>query len=232
MSITRAVTLPSTRHRVLLGCGVAAGPLFTAVALVQVLTRDGFDLRRHPLSLLSLGDLGWVQIANFVVTGTLCAAFAVGLRRSCEPGWAGRWGPLLFGCFGLGLVMGGVFVTEPYDGFPPGAAADTVDGSAGWSSLLHDIAAGVAIDLALVACLLIGRRFRRAGEAGWAAYSLLTGLLGLLLSWWPDTDGISVRLAVVVVLVLAWSSSVAGRLLTAPPVRRAVSRELGAQQHH
>jgi Protein of unknown function (DUF998) len=54
--------------RKLLACGILAGPLFVAVGLLQALVRDGFDLGRHPLSLLSLGGLGWIQIANFVVT--------------------------------------------------------------------------------------------------------------------------------------------------------------------
>ncbi|HEV2894210.1 MAG TPA: DUF998 domain-containing protein, partial [Actinomycetota bacterium] len=67
-------TLPAsaaTRTSRLLACGIVAGPLFLAIGLTQAFTRDGFDLSRHPLSLLSLGDLGWVQIANFVVTGAL-----------------------------------------------------------------------------------------------------------------------------------------------------------------
>jgi hypothetical protein len=58
-TLTRAAT-PTTSTRTLLACGVAAGPLFTGVSLLQVLARDGFDLGRHPLSLLSLGDAGWV----------------------------------------------------------------------------------------------------------------------------------------------------------------------------
>lgn len=202
----------TTSTRVLLACGVAAGPLFTSVSLVQALTRDGYDLTRHPLSLLSLGDLGWVQVANFVVTGLLCVAFAVGVRRSPESGWAGRWGPTLYGGFGLGLVLGGAFPTEPSDGFPPGVA----DGSTSWHSVVHDVAAGVAIDLALVSALLLARRLRRAHEAGWATYSLLTAVGGFVLSWWPDPDGISLRLAAVVVLVLAWSTALAVRLRRAP----------------
>jgi Protein of unknown function (DUF998) len=72
----------------LLAGGVVAGPLFLAVALIQALVRDGFDLGRHPISLLSLGDLRWIQIAGFVVTGVLCVACAVGMRRGCGPAGA------------------------------------------------------------------------------------------------------------------------------------------------
>ena len=47
--------------RILLIAGAAAGPIFAAVATAQVLLRDGFDLRRHPLSQLATGDLGFGQ---------------------------------------------------------------------------------------------------------------------------------------------------------------------------
>jgi hypothetical protein len=33
--------------------------------------RPDYDPMRHPVSLLSLGDAGWVQVAIFIVTGTL-----------------------------------------------------------------------------------------------------------------------------------------------------------------
>jgi hypothetical protein len=219
LTTTTTSTTETTSTRLLLACGAAAGPLFTGVSLVQVVTRHGFDLSTHPLSLLSLGDLGWVQVANFVVSGLLSTAFAVGLRRSPEPGWAGRWGPWLYAGFGLGMVAGGVFRTDPSGGFPPGVP----EGSGSWHSLVHDVAAGIAIDLALVSCLLLARRFRGARQTGWAWYSLLTGVVGLALSWWPDQDGISVRLALVVTLVLAWATALAVRLLRAGAFRSAPS---------
>jgi hypothetical protein len=71
--VAAAVTLSATREtirtRALLACGVLAGPVFVVTAGIQVLTRGGFDLGHHPISLLSLGDLGWIQIANFIVAG-------------------------------------------------------------------------------------------------------------------------------------------------------------------
>ena len=72
----------------MLACGVVAGPLFIVVGVLQMLTRDGFDPGRHPLSLLSLGDLGWIQIANFVIVGLLFIASAVGMRRVLYPAGA------------------------------------------------------------------------------------------------------------------------------------------------
>jgi Protein of unknown function (DUF998) len=76
----------------LLVCGVIAGPLCLAVVLVHAFTRDGFDLSRHPISLLSLGELGWIQIANFVLTGLLFVACGFGMRRALPAGRGGTWG--------------------------------------------------------------------------------------------------------------------------------------------
>ena len=57
-----------------------AGPVFTAVFLAEGTAREGYRPLRHPVSSLALGPRGWVQAANFVVTGTLCLAGAAGLR--------------------------------------------------------------------------------------------------------------------------------------------------------
>jgi hypothetical membrane protein len=93
---TRSTSLTT----LLLACGVVAGSLFMVVALVQSFLRPGFDLRRHAISMLSLGDLGWMQRTDLVACGVLFLVLAVGVRRVLHPGTAGTWGPLLLG--GLG----------------------------------------------------------------------------------------------------------------------------------
>jgi hypothetical membrane protein len=75
--------------KILLACGVVAGPLFVGIVALQALTRNGFDLSRHPISLLGQGDVGWIQIANFVMAGLLSIAFAVGMWLLLHPGRAG-----------------------------------------------------------------------------------------------------------------------------------------------
>ena len=104
----------------LLAAGVVAGPFFVAISFLQAFTRDGFDWIRHPASLLSLGDLGFVQIANFVITGTLFIAFAVGLKRTLTAGVGRKWLSPLFAVVGIAFILGGVFVADPAFGFPPG----------------------------------------------------------------------------------------------------------------
>src|SRR5215213_7744376 len=72
--------------RSLLGYGVLAGVVYLAVGLAQALTRDGFDLTHHDLSLLANGPYGWIQIANLVLTGLMVIAAAAGVRRAMRPG--------------------------------------------------------------------------------------------------------------------------------------------------
>ena len=103
----------------LLTAGIAAGPLFLAVWAAQAFTRAGFDPSRHPLSLLSLGNLGWIQIANFVVTGALYLAYAAGLRRALPAGRGATWAPRLVAAIGTGLITAGVSPPTPAPGFPP-----------------------------------------------------------------------------------------------------------------
>jgi len=59
------------------------------VGLIQTFTRDGFDIRRQALSLLSNGDLGRIQIANFLIASILTVAFATGMRRVWSDGRGG-----------------------------------------------------------------------------------------------------------------------------------------------
>ncbi len=65
----------------LLRWGVLAGPFYLAVGVIQGLVRDGFDFARHPLSVLANGPGGWIQTANFVLTGLMVLAAAAGFRH-------------------------------------------------------------------------------------------------------------------------------------------------------
>ena len=73
-----------TATRALLGCGVAAGPLFLMTFLMQILVRPGFRFTRSEPSVLSIGPLGWIQIANSIVGGLLVIAGALGAVDCCR----------------------------------------------------------------------------------------------------------------------------------------------------
>jgi hypothetical protein len=208
-SLVETAAPPTTRN--LLRCGVAAGPVFVGVTALHVLTREGFDLRRHPISLLSVGGLGWIQILTFAVSGVLVMAFAVGLRRALHPGRAGTFGPVLMGLFGLGLIAGGVFVADPALGFPPGTP-DGIPQTMSWHAAVHGVAPIVAFNALIIVTCVFARRCAGERAWGWFAYSLATGLVCLGLALWPGIDGISVRLAVMVTLGFAWTTALAARL--------------------
>lgn len=196
-----------TITRALLVCGVVAGPLYVVVALLQVLFRDGFDLGRHPLSLLSLGELGWIQITNFIVGGLLAVGFAVGLRRVLHPGRGGTWAPLLVGGYGLGLIAGGVFVADPALGFPLGAP-EGPPASMSWHGALHAVAFGLAMIGWIGACFVFARRL-----GGWlAVVSGLTGVLLMVPMAFLGNPGGTVLLYVVATIGWLWTSAVSLKL--------------------
>jgi Protein of unknown function (DUF998) len=111
---------------------------------IQAMTRTGFGLTHHPASLLSLGESGWIQVANFIVSGLLLVAFAIGVRRALHPGRAGTWGLLFLGAYGVGLIVAALFKPDPAFGFPPGTP-DGVPATISSSAMLH----GVGFTLAL-----------------------------------------------------------------------------------
>ncbi|MGA4992659.1 DUF998 domain-containing protein [Nonomuraea bangladeshensis] len=204
--------------RTLLMCGAVAGPLYIVVVLLQMLTRDGFDISRHPASMLSNGDQGWIQIANFVVSGLLFVAGAIGLHRERDPaGWAGTWGPQLVGVCGAGMVAAAFFSADPADGFPPGTPlGPPTDMST--PAMVHFLVSGVAFLSLVGASFAFGRRFATAGHRGWAAFSMATGVL--FLAAWISIFTIqgsrvaNVAFALAIALALAWASLLAAYRLT------------------
>lgn len=201
--------------RTLLACGVLAGPLYVAAGLIQMVIRPAFDITRHSLSLLSNGDLGWIQITNFLLAGLLVLAGAVGMRRLLRGSRGGTWGPLLLGLYGLGLIGAGIFIADPMDGFPPGTPAGTPDAMS-WHGLLHFITGSVAFLSLIAACFVFARRFAALGQRGWAAYSVATGVLFFAAFFGIATGSggaaINVAFALAVVLGWAWISAVMARL--------------------
>lgn len=203
---TATVVDPPTARstRALLVCGVVAGPVFVSVIAVQALTRDGFDPSRHPISALSLGERGWIQITDFVLVGALSVAFAVGLRRVLRP--AATWGPLLIAVYGSGLIVTGVFVGDPGLGFPPGTGPGI--GELSRHAAVHAAAPPVAFGALIGACLVFARRFVGCGRWGWAGYSAGTAVTALALLLWPGGGG-AVRTGVAVVITSAWMTAIA-----------------------
>jgi hypothetical protein len=156
--------------RSLLGWGVVVGPFYLVLGITLALTRPGFDLATHPLSLLMLGDYGWIQTTNLILSGLMTLAAALGFVRAQRGTRAARWSGALVGAYGLCLVASGIFPPDPMAGFPAGAPQ-----TATVSGILH-FAFGAFGFLAFAAsAVVMGGWFAGRGDRGAAWYSRISG---------------------------------------------------------
>ncbi len=206
--------------RVMLAGGALAGPIYVASVASQAVFREGFDLGRHPASVLSNGEHGWIQVATFLVTGALYVAGAIALRRVLAPGGGpgGAWGPLLIGIFGAGMIAAAIFPADPVDGFPPGTpdGPPTTISAAG---LGHFAVSSLAFVALIAACFVFARRFASTGSRGWMLFSILTGAL-FLASWlslfiFAGVPAANLALAVSIGVALVWTTLLFARQLRA-----------------
>jgi len=200
--------------RALLACGVAGGPFFYVLAIGQILTRPGFDIRRHAISLLSLGDLGWIQNINFVVTGALSIACAMGFRRALGGSRGGTWGPILIGTFGTGTLLAGVFHADPGLGFPPGAAAG-MPTTVSWHAALHEVSFMVAMVAMIAASFVFSRRLASLGRRGWTVYCAASGIVCplLVVAGMSTPNWVGVLIACAAGVMFGFVTVLAARLL-------------------
>jgi hypothetical protein len=160
-------------HR-LLALGVVAGPFYLAVGLAQAFLRDGFDFARHPLSVLANGPGGWVQVANFVVTGAMVVAAALGVRRALGP--RSRAVSVLLATFGVSMLVAAVFRADPMDGFPIGTPTGPPT-SISTSGLLHFAAGGLGFVALGTSCLFAARAMAHRNVRSLSRLSLVSGLV-------------------------------------------------------
>lgn len=198
----------------LLGYGVIAGPIYVVSVAAQMATRDGYDPTRHAASQLANGDLGWIQIATFLVTGAMTIAAAVGIRRALGPGRQSAWAAGLLGAYGVGLVAAGIFRADPSDGFPPGTPPGM--GEVSWHGMTHFAVAGIGFACFVAACFVLGAWFARQAQTPWAWFSRITGLVfaGSFLALSSGSGGAATILVFTsaVVLVWAWLTAVSVKL--------------------
>lgn len=200
----------------LLTLGIFAGPLYVIAGAAQAMLREGFDPRRHALSLLSNGGLGWIQIANFLITGVMVIACSIGLKRALNSGPGRTWGPLLLAIYGLGLIGASIFSADPALGFPPGTPPGPPH-TITTHGLMHFVCGGIGFLGLIASCLVFARRFASFREAGWAWYSALTGIF-FLAAFFGIASGSSKAAIVLafyaaVVLAFSWITAVAARTL-------------------
>lgn len=202
----------------LLKCGVAAGPLYVIVGLIEILTRPGFDMRKHSLSLMSIGPMGWIHSTLFIVTGLLVILGAIGIRRAIKGEKAGTWAPIMLGLYGVGLIAAGLFIPDPMKGFPPGMPSGTIS----TSGIMHLMSGMIGFIGLIAACFIFGKRYKALKDTQMGMFSVITGFIFLFsfigiagFSQMNETVATIVNLVFYFAVFLSWTwlSTVTSKLI-------------------
>ena len=189
----------SLADRRLLTAGQLAGLLFCGVATYGIMTRPGFDLQRHAISNLSLGEGGWTMVAAFILSGMLTLLCAVGLSRIVHHGRGRRALPILIGIYGLGLVIAGIFPPPACCGFPAGTPDDQLPIMTP-NAIVHSIAFMLAFGSLIAACFVTAARFGSAS----ALPSLAAGILMPLLVGLGMANFMAPGVAFFIAAIIGW----------------------------
>ncbi len=160
-------------QQLLLLCGVIAGPLFVIVFLIEGGLRSGYSSLRQPVSSLAIGERGWIQQINFIVTGILMLLCAFGLRLALVSYGGSFWGPFLIGIYAVGLIGAGIFVTDT-TGLPSNLPTPPKRNTPG---LLHDLCSVFVFIPLIAAFFVFSHLFAISGAVGWFIYSAASGTL-------------------------------------------------------
>jgi hypothetical membrane protein len=169
------VTPGSRAHLALLSCGAIGSVAFSLTFLIAGSLRPGYDPWREPISALSLGAGGWIQLTNFLVFGILGIASAVGIRATLTPGRGATWAPVLRIGSGLSMILVGFFAQDPDGTYPVDVAAPA---SASTHAMIHQIGSFVSLTATVAYCLVLASRLAREPRwRGWATWLRVTAVL-------------------------------------------------------
>lgn len=214
----KAINVSAAVTRSLLGYGVLVGPFYLLIGVAHGLVRDGFSFARHPLSVLANGPGGWVQTANFVLSGLMVIAAAVGFWRVPTPRL--RASPVFLALFGLSMIVASVLRADPMDGFPAGTllGPPTTISPMGMG---HFIAGTVGFVCMALSCLCSAPAMSRIGNRTLAIGGMLSGL-AVLVGFFggflvPVLAGTTTGIWIAVVVGWAWLGWVSAKLYRMAP---------------
>lgn len=160
--VTRRVT---TSVPALIAQAASVG-FILALAALHVLKSD-LDPSWHFISEYAIGSHGWLMTLAFLSLAVAVVCLVVGLRGEGSGFWFGVGLALLL-VSGVGLLLGGLFVTDPIN---------TPAGEVTTSGMLHNI--GGSLGIALPAGIGI-LTWRLRSNPSWEDYRRLIGWLGVL----------------------------------------------------
>jgi hypothetical membrane protein len=101
--------------------GIFSAVLFGVLILGQGMLYPEYSQVRQMISVLATFNTGWIQNANFIITGVALLVFSIGLAVAPLRGFGSIIGPLLLAVSASGLILAGFF---PMDKIA-GVAVDT-----------------------------------------------------------------------------------------------------------
>jgi len=169
------------------------------VATYGIMTRPGFDLQRHAVSNLSLGEGGWTMVTAFILSGLMTMLCAIGLSHVIAQGRGRRALPILIGLYGVGLVLAGIFPPPACCGFPAGTPEDQLPIMTP-GAIVHSIAFMVAFGSLIAACFVSAVRFSGISSLP----SLLAGIFMPLLVALGMTGAMAPGVAFFIAAIIGW----------------------------
>ena len=162
------------KTKILLLSGAIGCWLFVLASIIEGGIQVDYNPIRHPVSSLSIGEFGWLQVVNFIILGLLILGFALGVWRSLQPSKDSLLAAIVIGLVAIGLIGAGIFTTDPEYGYPVDIplmlAPFSIHGQ------LHEFFSILIFVGLPIACFILRHRFLTLGEPGWAAYSAFTGI--------------------------------------------------------
>ncbi|HUD44780.1 MAG TPA: DUF998 domain-containing protein [Patescibacteria group bacterium] len=149
--------------------GIIAPVVFITLFTIEGWLRLGYSPMNMFVSELSLGSWGWVQIVNFLITGSLIFIFGRGVAKQFPTGKAAKVGSTYLQIIGLSLIASGPFVTDP----------SVMFNQTSIHGIIHGIFGAVVFLLMPVTCFVFFRSFQR--DPLWRVFAWWTLAIGVLL---------------------------------------------------
>jgi hypothetical protein len=161
--------MTTTQRKISAWAGMLGSSLFVLVFSVEGWLRPGYSPMTTYVSALSLGPRGWIQIANFILLGSLLFLFTRGVAAEFQNGKASKWGLILLTIVAFCYFFSGPFIMDPTG---TSLAQSTIHGT------IHGILGAIAFMLMPISCFVFLRRFN--ADANWHSMRLWTLILGTI----------------------------------------------------
>ena len=163
-------------------CGLIASLFFTLSWIIQEAFRPMYNPLMHPISSLSYGSLGWIQVATFFITGVLILLFAYGVWETWKKEVAlSQWIPIIVTLCGIAFIGCAIFTSDFANGYPAGTPVVITNPT--FSGIMHQAWVSLLFFATPGGCFIIGNYFAYKRELKWLLYSSISGFMFLIFAF-------------------------------------------------